>query len=332
MKLNLTLACASYDRTAALAEGTIAPEGITLNFLPMEHGELFRRQARYAEFDVSEFSLSTYTMLLNRGDRRLVAIPVFPSRKFRHGDIFVNTRAGLREPADLVGKRMGAMEYQQTAAVWQRAVLEHDYGVRPDQMEWYFGSFYGPAPFSERIPFELPPGVRSQTIPSEKSLDQMLDAGEIDALMGANLAPSFKRGSPNVARLLPNYQEVEEAYFRRTGIFPIMHTVVVKREIYEQHPWVAASLFQAFVEAKAAAQELLARHGAVYSMLPWLTEHVNATREVMGPNPFVYGVEANRPLLETFLQYNQEQGLLSRPFSVDELFAPETHDAVDRPA
>jgi 4,5-dihydroxyphthalate decarboxylase len=332
MKLNLTLACASYDRTAALAEGTIAPEGITLNFLPMEHGELFRRQARYAEFDISEFSLSTYTMLLNRGDHRLVALPVFPSRKFRHGDIFVNTRAGIREPADLVGKRMGAMEYQQTAAVWQRAVLEHDYGVRPDQMEWYFGSFYGPAPFSERIPFELPPGVRSQTIPSAKSLDQMLEAGEIDALMGANLAPSFQRGSPNVARLFPNYQEVEAAYFRRTGIFPIMHTVVVKRDIYEQHPWVAASLFRAFVEAKAAAQKLLARHGAVYSMLPWLTEHVNTTREVMGPNPFVYGVETNRPLLETFLRYNEEQGLLGRAFSVDELFAPETLEAVDRAA
>jgi 4,5-dihydroxyphthalate decarboxylase len=332
MKLNLTLACASYDRTAALAEGSIAPDGITLNFLPMEHGELFRRQARYAEFDVSEFSLSTYTMLLNRGDQRLVAIPVFPSRKFRHGDIFINVHAGIREPRDLVGKRMGAMEYQQTAAVWQRAVLEHDYGVRPDQMEWYFGSFYGPEPFSERIPFELPPGVRSRTIASDQSLDQMLEAGEIDALMGANLPPSFQRGSPSVARLFPNYQEVEQAYYRRTGIFPIMHTVVVKREIYEQHPWVAMSLFEAFVKAKAAAHQLLARHGAVYCMLPWLTEHVNACRELMGEDPFVYGLAANRPLLETFLHYNQEQGLLSRPFTVDELFAIETRDARDHPA
>jgi 4,5-dihydroxyphthalate decarboxylase len=332
MKLNLTLACAPYDRTAALADGSIAPEGITLNFLPMEHGELFRRQARYAEFDVSEFSLSTYTMLLNRGDRRLVAIPVFPSRKFRHGDIFVNAHAGIREPRDLVGKRMGAMEYQQTAAVWQRAVLEHDYGVRPDQMEWYFGSFYGPAPFSERIPFELPPGVRSRTIASEQSLDQMLDAGEIDALMGANLPPSFQRGSPNVARLFPNYEQVEQAYFRRTGLFPIMHTIVVKREIYEQHPWVAVSLFEAFVRAKAAARRLLARHGAVYCMLPWLTEHVTACHELMGEDPFVYGLQANRPLLENFLQYNQEQGLLSRAFTVDELFAIETRDAVDHPA
>ena len=332
MKLNLTLACAPYDRTAALADGSIAPEGITLNFLPMEHGELFRRQARYAEFDVSEFSLSTYTMLLNRGDQRLVAIPVFPSRKFRHGDIFVNVHAGIREPRDLIGKRMGAMEYQQTAAVWQRAVLQHDYGVRPDQMEWYFGSFYGPAPFSERIPFELPPGVRSRTISSEQSLDQMLDAGEIDALMGANLPPSFQRGSPNVARLFPDYQPVEQDYFRRTGIFPIMHTIVIKREIYERHPWAAVSLFDAFVKAKVAARQWLARHGAVYCMLPWLTEHVRARRELMGEDPFMYGLEANRPLLETFLQYNQEQGLLSRPCSVDELFASETRDAVDRPA
>jgi 4,5-dihydroxyphthalate decarboxylase len=329
MKLNLTLACGPYDRTAALADGSIAPEGITLNFLPMEHGELFRRQARYAEFDVSEFSLSTYTMLLNRGDHRLVAIPVFPSRKFRHGDIFVNVHAGIREPRDLVGKRMGAMEYQQTAAVWQRAVLEHDYGVRPDQLEWYFGSFYGPAPFSERIPFELPPGVRSRTIPSDTSLDRMLDAGEIDALMGANLPPSFQRGSPNVARLFPDYQQVEQDYFRRTGLFPIMHTVVIKREIYERQPWVAVSLFAAFVKAKAAAHRLLARHNAVYSMLPWLTEHVSATRAVMGDDPFVYGLQANRPALESFLQYNREQGLLSRAFTADELFVPETRDAVD---
>ncbi len=330
MKLNLTLACAPYDRTAALADGSIAPEGITLNFLPMEHGELFRRQSRYAEFDVSEFSLSTYTMLLNRGDQRLVAIPVFPSRMFRHGDIFVNVRAGIGEPKDLVGKRMGAMEYQQTAAVWQRAVLEHDYGVRPDQMEWYFGSFYRPAPFTERIPYELPPGVRSRTIAGEQSLDQLLEVGEIDALMGANLPPSFQRGSPSVARLFPNYQQVEQDYFRRTGVFPIMHTVVVKRELYEQHPWVAVSLFQAFVKAKAAARQWLARHNAVYCMLPWLTEHVSACRELMGEDPFVYGLDANRPVLESFLQYNQEQGLLSRTLEVDELFAVETHDLVDR--
>jgi 4,5-dihydroxyphthalate decarboxylase len=332
MKLNLTLACAPYDRTAALADGSIAPEGITLNFLPMEHGELFRRQARHAEFDISEFSLSTYTMLLNRGDQRLVAIPVFPSRKFRHGDIFVNVHAGIREPRDLIGKRMGAMEYQQTAAVWQRAVLQHDYGVRPDQMEWYFGSFYGPAAFSERIPFELPPGISSRTISSEQSLDQMLDAGEIDALMGANLPPCFQRGSPNVARLFRDYQQVEQDYFRRTGIFPIMHTVVMKREIYERHPWAAVSLFEAFVKAKAVARQWLGRHGAVYCMLPWLTQHVRACRELMGDDPFMYGIEANRPLLDGFLQYNREQGLLSQVFPVDELFAIETRDAVDHPA
>jgi 4,5-dihydroxyphthalate decarboxylase len=332
MKLSLTLACAPYDRTAALQDGTIAPDGITLNFLPLEHGELFRRQARHAEFDVSEFSLSTYTMMLSSGDPRLVAIPVFPSRKFRHGDIFVNAHAGIREPKDLVGKRMGTMEYQQTAGVWQRAVLEHDYGVRPDQIYWYFGSYATPEPFTERIRFELPPGVQSTLIPSDTCLDQLLEAGEIDALMGASLPPSIQRGSPHVTRLFPDYQDVEQAYFRRSGIFPIMHMVVVKREIYEQHPWAAVSLFKAFVEAKAAAQRLLARHNAVYCMLPWLDVHLSACREVMGANPFVYGVEANRAVLEAFAQYNQEQGLIQRPLSVDELFAVETRDLSDHPA
>ncbi len=324
MKLALSLACGLYDRTLPLVDGAVAPDGIDLNFLAVPPGELFRRQARFAEFDVSEFSLSTYAMLQARGDRRLVAIPVFPSRMFRHAYIFVNTRAGLREPRDLAGRRVGTMEYQQTAMVWMRGLLAHEYGVPPDALTWYFGGYDEPEPFTQRVPFDVPPGVRVETIPSDASLNKLLVDGEIDALMGARPPRAFRDGAPSVARLFPNPQQVELDYYRRTGIFPIMHTVVVKREVYERAPWVAMSLYRAFVAAKAVGRQRLTLPNAVYCSMPWLLLQLEELEATMGSDPFPYGLEANRLVLETFLQYALEQGLLARALTVDELFAPET--------
>ena len=325
MKLSLTLACGEYDRTLALQNGSVSPEGIELNYLPMNPSELFRRQARHAEFDIAEFSLSTLCHLIDEGDRRMVAIPIFPSRKFRHSEIYVHVDAGIREPKDLVGKRMGAMEYQQTAAVWQRAMLQHDYGVSPDQIEWYFGAYDTPGTYSERVPLELPASVRTKTISDQQSLNQMLDNGEIDGLMGANPPICFKNGSPHVVRLFPNYYEAEIDYFRRTRLFPIMHTVVVKREIYDEHPWVVTSLYKAFVEAKALAAQRLPQVGALFCMLPWLAKHVEDDLAIMGPDPFAYGLEENRHQLETFMGYMEEQGIIKKPMTPEHLFAPETH-------
>ena len=327
MKLRLTFACNLYDRTVALRDGSVAPQGIELNYMVMNVGEIFRRQARHAEFDVSEMSLSTYGILHAQGDRRMIAIPVFPSRKFRHSEIFINTGAGISEPKDLIGKRMGSSEYQQTAGVWQRGHLQHEYGVRPDQVEWYFGPVDAPNPsFSERIPIKLPENVRTRVIAGDQWLDQMLDSGEIDAAMWASEAPAFRRGSPNVARLFPNFQEVEADYFKRTGIFPVMHTVVIKREIYDRAPWVAISLYEAFVKAKAEALKRQHDMGALFSMMPWIRNHMLEQEAVMGEDPFAYGLERNRKMLETFFQYSFEQGLVSRPPTPEELFAPETHD------
>lgn len=331
MKLNLTLACGMYDRTVALQIGTVAPEGINLNYLEMGPGEIFRRQARHAEFDVSEMSLATYAILCSQGDRRLVGIPVFPSRRFRHSDIFINTEAGIREPKDLAGKRMGAMEYQQTAAVWIRGILQDDYGVSADQMEWYFGGYNEPMDYTSRIPVTLPPNVHTTTISNQQSLDQMLERGEIDALIGTAAPRSFKQGSPHVARLFPDYRAVEIDYYRRSGIFPIMHTVVIKREVYEQAPWVAASLYKAFEKAKAMAVRRVRDVGTLFYSLPWLTAHLEELDALMGSDPFAYGLEENRSLLETFLRYPVEQGLASRPLTPDELFAPETHRGVELP-
>lgn len=331
MELNLTYAGGLYDRTVALQNGSVPTEGINFNFVMIHAGEFQRRQARNAEFDASEFSLSTYTILLSKGDRRLVGLPVFPSRRFRHSDIYINTRAGIRQPQDLAGKRVGAMEYQQTAGVWIRGILEDEYAVSANQIEWYFGGYNEPKNYTERVPITLPPEVRTVTISNRQCLDAMLEGGEIDALIGATPPDSFRAHSPNVARLFPNYKDIELDYFKRTGIFPIMHMVVVKRELYEKAPWVAASLYKAFVRAKLQGMRHMEFRygGGLFCSLPWLWSHLEEVREQMGADPFVYGLEENRRVLETFLRYSHRQGMISKQLTIEELFAPETHRGVE---
>ena len=324
MRRQITLACAVYDRTIALADSSVAAEGLDINFVPLPHGELFRRQGRFAEFDAAEFSLATYAVLRGRGDRRLIGIPVFPSRMFRHSSVYVNTSSGIRTPKDLIGKRVGTQEYQQTAGVWLRGILADEYGVAPRDLHWFFGAYDQPGRYDPRVQLRLPVDVRTETIPPTRSLDELLQAGEIDALTGAQPPVSFSRGAPNVARLFPEYEQEEREYFKHTRIFPIMHLVVIRREVYEQAPWVATSLYKAFLRAKDQARRRLSYPGATFVMLPWLIRHLDATREVMGEDPYAYGVEANRKALETFLRYCTEQGLVEGSLNVEELFAPET--------
>ena len=329
MAVDITFASFLYDRTLALQNGSVRPNGINLHYLSMPNvGEIFRRQARYAEFDACEMSLCTYTTLHAQGDRRMIAIPVFPSRKFRHSEIFINTNSRITEPKDLIGKRIGVHEYLQTAGIWQRAHIQ-EHGAPLDQMEWHFGPMTGPEPdYRERIRIDLPAWMDVHFIPRDKWLDKMLDDGEIDAVIWANDPPSFMRQSPNVGRLFPNYQEVEADYFRRTGIFPIMHTVVIKREIYDRNPWVALSLCEAFVQAKADAIERQRSMSQLFSMVPWIGPCLEHQASILGPDPFVYGLEANRRLLETFMLHMQEQGLTKELVTPEEIFAPETHDAI----
>lgn len=330
MNLSLTLGCGFYDRTIYLQNGMVRPEGIELNFVPLWPGELFRRQARHAEFDVAELSFSTFTILFSRGDRRFVGIPVFPSRKFRHSEIYINTKAGIVSAQDLAGKRIGVAEYQQTAAVWMRAFLQHDFGVAPGQVHWFFGGYNEPEHYTERIPMNLPPGVEATTIDSETCMNDMLEAGELDALMGPEQPRAFLEGSPNVARLFPDYPQVELDYFRRTGFFPIMHTVVMRRDIYDRAPWAATSLFKAFALAKAMARRRIQRSGALFAMAPWLIEELEETEAKMGvADPFIYGLEANRRTLEALVGFNHEQGLIDQVPDLEEMFAPETHDLAD---
>lgn len=325
----LALACNTYDRTIPLQDGSVRPEGLDLNFIPMLPGELFRRQARFAEFDVSEFSLSTHVLLTGRGDRRMVGIPVFPSRMFRHSNIFVRRDGPVRSPTDLAGRRIGVMEYQQTATVWIRGILDDEYGVSVEGVEWYVGTYEGTARHTPRIEIELPERIRVREAPEGRSLTAMLLASELDALIGARPPAAFGDGRGEIVRLIDDYETVELDYFRRTGIYPIMHTVVLRREIHERAPWVAGSLFKAFVEAKRTGLSRLAWPGAVYCALPWLGANLARVRETMGDDPFVYGLEANRPILEKFLSYALAQGLLAAPIAPEDLFAPQTHGLVD---
>lgn len=313
------------DRTRPLLDGMVKPAGISLRFVPLRPFELFRRVAQYTEFDAAEMSFSTYSNLISRGDDRYIAIPFFPSRYFRHGDIYVHRDSGLNQPTDLRGKKVGIAEYQMTAAVWQRAFLQYDYGVLPREVHWYTGGLKAPG-YLERNAIPNPPGVTIDLIPESKCLEEMLGSGALPALISPIRPPALLDGSGRVRRLFPNYREVEQEYYRRTGFFPIMHLVVIRRHLYLEHRWVAASLLRAFVQAQRIGWERLLRTEALQVILPWLTAEIEATTELMGPNHWKHGFSENYKILDTMCQYHHEQGLSERRLTPDELFARETHE------
>lgn len=322
-KLKLTLACWDYDRTRALFRGTVEPEGIELNCLSLMPSETFHRMFRYREFDVSELSLASYTILKTRGDCPFIAIPVFLSRFFRHSCIYVNAAAGVQRPEDLKDKRVGVPEYQMTAAVFAKGMLKHEYGVSPEDVHWFCGGQEAPGRTSV-ISFKLPSRFRLEEIPADKTLAAMLEGGELDGLVTPNLPSPFLRGSPSVRRLFPDYKQVEVDYYRRTRIFPIMHTFVIREEIYREHPWVAQSLFKAFSQAKRLAIQDMYQTEALRLTLPWLIDHIEETRAVMGDDYWPYGVERNHTTLDALTLYLVEQGLAERKLKPEELFAPNT--------
>ena len=321
--LRLTLACWDYDRVQGLADGSVRPAGIDLNLLALAPEETFFRMVRHREFDVAEMSLSSYTVSLGRDDPPFVAIPVFPSRCFRHSCIYVSAASGIREPRELAGKRIGTPEYQMTAPVWIRGMLADDYGVDPAGVEYFTGGEEEPGRI-EKQKLDLPARIRVRPIGPRQTLSQMIAEGEIDALHTARAPSSFASRPEAVKRLFPDYAEVERDYFRRTRIFPIMHTVVIRRDVYRANPWVAQSLARAFGEAKDKALRGYCQTAASKAMLPWLPAHVDEARREMGEDWWPYGLEANRHVLDTFLRYHHEQGLSQRRFTPDELFAPET--------
>jgi 4,5-dihydroxyphthalate decarboxylase len=323
-KLRLSLGCWNYDRTRGLLEGRIQPDGIELTYLNMPVEETFFRMLRHQEFDVAEMSLSSYTVSLFKERKNFIAIPVFPSRFFRHSCIYVNTKSGIKEPKDLIGKKIGNPEYQMTAPVWIRGILQDEYGVPVDTQTYYTGGEEEPNR-PEKLKLDLPPNIKVQPIGERDTLAAMLRDGDIDAFYTARMPSSYKAGGlGDVRRLFEDYMEIEQAYYRKTRIFPIMHTVAIRRSLYEQYPWVAMSLYKAFVQSQKEAYDDLYVTAALKTMLPWLTAHVEDARELMGADFWPYGFERNRDGLATFLRYHHEQGLSKRLLKPEELFVPQT--------
>jgi 4,5-dihydroxyphthalate decarboxylase len=324
-RLNLTLACWGYDRTSALANGTIQPDGIDLNYQTLSVEETFFRMLRNREFDVAELSLSSYCVTRDANDPDFVAIPVFPSRFFRHSCIFVSTQSDIKKPEQLVSKRVGVPEYQMTAPVWIRGLLKDEYGIDPASVLYFTGG-EEQSGRTEKLALRLPSRFKVTAIDASQTLSRMLADGDIDALYTARAPTTFHSEPERVRRLFPNYVEVEKDYFRRTGIFPIMHVVAIRRDVYEKNRWVAQSLFKAFQAAQLQTYEQLRSSASLQTMLPWQIAAVEDTVATLGQEWWPYGVERNRHVLETFLRYHHEQGLSRRLLTVDDLFTPETRE------
>ena len=319
LNLKLALACWDYDRTRPLIDGRVKPEGIDLDIQILRPRQAFQRMLDNKEFDISELSLASYTALKGRGECPFVAVPVALSKIFRHSCIYVRTDANIKNPQDLKGKRVGTSQWSSTGLVFMRGMLQHDYGVRSQDMHWFMGglnSFVEPP----LIPLNLPGDIRLDFLGPGQTLEQMFDAGELDALLSLYIPNSFLAGSPHVARLFPNFKQVEQDYYRRTGIFPIMHTVVVREDIHRAHPWVARSVYKAFRDARDLAVDGLYDTDALRLALPWLIDHVEEAWRVFGKDFWAYGLAPNRPTFEAIGRYVHEQGLSPRVVSADELF------------
>jgi 4,5-dihydroxyphthalate decarboxylase len=311
-KLELTLAVGDYEITKALQDGSVQADGIDLNVLTkMDSTTRHFRFLRNRDFDAGEVSCSSYIAGRDKGFP-FVAIPVFPHRRFRHGFVFINTSKGIKKPTDLIGKKVGLKQYQSTAILWLRGILDHEYGVPFKSMDWY-------TELEEAVKFTPPEGLRLQRVPDNKSVETMLADGELDALIHPDLIQPLVDKDPRVGRLFPNYKEAEVDFFKRTRIFPIMHIVAIKREIVEKHPWVPINLFHAFNAAKDKAMKRMENPRIV--PLAWYREAWEEQEEIMGPDPWEYGLTPdNAKQLDMLSTFAHEQGLTSRKMPLDELF------------
>jgi len=322
-KLHLTYAGAEYDRTRPLADGRIAPDGIDLTVLFLRYEDMFWRMLRNAEFDLSETSLSAYLISKMQGPD-LVAIPAFPSRVFRHSNIFINRNTGIKKPTDLIGKRIGVPEFHMTAVVWARGILIHEYGVPQEDVFWFTGGMDKPGAMDKVPLLRKPANVKIEPIGPGKTLNDMLVVGELDAMIAPRIPSAFVKGDPTIVRLFPDYMSEEIAYYKKTKIFPPMHVVAIRREVYEQNRWIAQSLYQAFVKALELCDYTAMWDGHLRYALPFLPAHIDQAREIFeNRNPFMYGINENRHVLEALIAHSIEQGLIPKPLEVDDLFAPE---------
>lgn len=318
MTLRISLACERYDRVQPIFDGRVPIEGCEVTSVPLTAEECFHRAFNGAEFDVTEISGSSYVMTLSRGESQYVGIPAFVSKYFRHSAIYIRSDRGIETPQDLVGKRVGMPEYQMTACLWARGILEDEYGVRPRDIQWFTGGQEEPGR-RERAKLTVDKSVSITPIPNDRTLSAMLDAGELDAIISARL-PSCYRVNPKVVRLFENFREVEAAYFRKTGIFPIMHLIGIRKSLLEANPWLAVSVYKAFVSAKEIAIREMRQAGVHMVTLPWVYQEVVAAEELMAKDYWSYGLEPNRAALEAMTRYSHTQGLAQKKLAPEELF------------
>lgn len=319
VKIPLTLACGDYDRTRAIKDGRVQVEGVDLTYLLQEPEEIFHRAFRHQEFDVCELSFSSYLRTVDAGTAPYIGIPAFVSRTFRHSGIYIRTDRGIRSPEDLRGRLIGLPEYQITAVVWLRGLMQDEYGVKPNDIRWRQGGIEEPGR-TERTPLKPIPGLDLKPVPPDKTLSGMLEEGELDAMFSARAPSCFTRGAPNIGRLFPDYRAAEKEYYRKTGIFPIMHLIGIRRGIVERHPWLPASLYKAFVQAKAFAMHDVMEVNALQITLPWLVAEAEETAKLMGADFWRYGVRENAAEIGALTRYSHEQGLVQRKLQPEDLF------------
>ena len=321
--LPITMTFWDYDRVRALADGTVRIEGCDAVHFKLDIHDIFFRAIRNQEFDITEMSFSSYMMMVARGDAPYRAIPVFLSRMFRYSAIYIRTDRGIDGPDDLKGREVGVPEYQVTAALVARGMLSDEFGVAASDIRWRTGGLEDPGR-PEKVRLDLPAGIEVAPIPADKSLSGMLEAGEIDAVV-APLPPScWLRRAPDVGRLFPDFRDMEKDYYRRTGVFPIMHVAAIRADLVDRHRWLAGNVFEAFDVAKNLAIDRLDNFGAAMATLPWLAAEVAETQELMGADYWPYGVERNRTSIETLTRWSFEQGLTPRQLDIEELFVPST--------
>ncbi|MEX2519896.1 MAG: ABC transporter substrate-binding protein [Paracoccaceae bacterium] len=324
--LQLSLAMGDYDRTRALVDGRVRIDGVSPTPMLLSPEEMFFRAFRHQAFDVSELSLSSYSISVARGDAHYVAIPVFLSRAFRHTSVYIRTDRGIDAPADLKGRRIGVAEYQLSANVWARGILEEHFGVGSSDIEWVRGGMDTPGR-PEKIKIDLPAEIRMQAAPEGATLNGMLAAGEIDGFIGPRWPRCFDEGHPHVGRLWRDSIGAAEDYFRSTRIFPIMHVLGLRRGLAEAHPWLPGALLKGFTEAKRLAEAALADTSATKVTMPFVEDTLNRAHRLMGPDPWSYGLAPNVHVLDKFLDYHHAQGLSPRRVRIDELFHPSTIEA-----
>lgn len=320
--LRLSFACGNYDRMEALRNGAVEIDGIDLDYIEIKAPrEIFDRMVQNHEFDVSEMSSAEFVSMTAKGENPFVGLPVFPSKCFRHGFICINRNAGIETPKDLEGRRIGTPLYTQSAMIYIRGDLQHEYGVDLDTIHWVQGAVEKAGSHGHPEPPELLEPVDIEINTSDSSLSELLAAGEIDAILGSRL-PTNLGVHPDVVRLFPDYRAVERDYYQRTRIHPIMHLVVIRRDVYDANPRIAASLWKAFEAAKAWALEEMRFSGAQRYMLPWLYPDLDEVDELFGGDPWPYGVEANRPTLEAYIKYMVDQKFIADPMPIESLFLP----------